>query len=161
MSFQYYCGRQEPRIIAVERLTIKERLSRLFTPHHHKDHPIFFEEPIYHPTTTISSRARSQSTISENTLLTPVTSHFDAFYDDDSFSETSFEDDEEEDDDEDEISSSDEEPMVPSSHGPQHQVALSVAILPAAVAAATAARTRRYQARARKAARNNDIPFIL
>lgn len=158
MSFQYYCGRQEPRIIAVERLTIKERLSRLFTPHHHKEHPIFFEEPIYHPTTTISSRARSQSTISENTLLTPVTSHFDAFIDDDSFSETSFEEEEEE---EDEINSSDEEPMVPSSHGPQHQVALSVAILPAAVAAATAARTRRYQARARTAARNNDIPFIL
>ncbi|KAI7874691.1 hypothetical protein K492DRAFT_174277 [Lichtheimia hyalospora FSU 10163] len=154
MSFPYYYSRQEPRIIAVERLTIKERLSRLFTPHHHKEHPIFFEEPIYHPTSSSSPCTRSQSTISENTLLTPVSSHFDAFYDDDSFSEASFEEEVDEDE-----SSSDDEPMMPSTQERQHQVALSVAILPAAVAAATAARTRRYQARARKASRNA-IPFI-
>ncbi|KAI9484607.1 hypothetical protein BDB00DRAFT_854606 [Zychaea mexicana] len=79
------------------------------------------------------------SALSQSTLATVRSSHFDDISEllrDDS-SDTSLEEDEDEDEEFD---------------TPRPQVALSVAILPSAVAAATAARSRRYQARVARAA---------
>ncbi|KAI9253996.1 hypothetical protein BDA99DRAFT_519551 [Phascolomyces articulosus] len=91
-----------------------------------------------------------ESALSQSTLATIRTSHFDdmseLFFhhgrddEDDMMSDTTSFD--EEDDDQD---------MEEEEDLPRPQVALSVAILPSAVAAATAARSRRYQARVARA----------
>ncbi|KAI9313864.1 hypothetical protein BX666DRAFT_2030030 [Dichotomocladium elegans] len=134
-----------PRIFAVERLTIKERLSRLFIPNRDTV-PVLFSEEKGNLTSVTRRRCyRPQSAVAPT--LVHCHSAFSVRTAMSSLAELT-DDDDDDDDDESDVSYMEDDEDDEDACQPQQKVAYSFSLPPASIAAAQAARTRRFHTRA-------------